>query len=165
MEKVKGVHNTLKIVFLMMVLFSCNKVLALENENEFQMNFIKTVTYPEQLKYSCTPAFTNLLIDISEKGVVQNLRISDSAPKSLKDAFDLVKNKLKIQLVDNIIIKRKLKNCGIIIPVFYVYGQDYCTNSFSDFLSMRYLTFDSKMYDKMTVTLAPIIVSFYKPVY
>jgi hypothetical protein len=140
MEKVKGVHNTLKIVFLMMVLFSCNKVLALENENEFQMNFIKTVTYPEQLKYSCTP-------------------------KSLKDAFDLVKNKLKIQLLDNIIIKRKLKNCGIIIPVFYVYGQDYCTNSFSDFLSMRYLTFDSKMYDKMTVTLAPIIVSFYKPVY
>jgi hypothetical protein len=152
-------------VIVFTLLFAFNKATAQNEDTDFQMNFVKTVHYPDDLKQSCTPAFTSLLIDVSEKGEIQSLTLSDSAPRALMDEFERVKNNLDTRPLVKIIQKRKLRNVGIIIPVFYVYGQDYCTNSFSDFLSNRYLTFGFKACTKLTIVLAPVFVSFYKPVY
>ncbi len=145
-QRVPDVHKFIKLItFMLLVLFGFNnKVFAQTRDNEFQINFIKTIHYPVYLKNSCTPVFTNLLIDISENGSIRDLSISDSAPALFKDEFENEKAKLNIQLLEKIIAQRKLKNCGIIIPIFYVYGQDYCTNSFADFRSNGYFTFESK---------------------
>ena len=164
-QKAAGVYKILKIlIILLFTLFYHNTLLAQKVDYEFQLDFIRTVHYPDDLKHSCTPAFTNLLIDVSEKGIIQNLLISDSAPQLFKAEFDRIKRKLNIQLLEKTIAEKRLRNCGIIIPIFYVYGQDYCTNSFADFLSGKYLTFESKTYNKPTFSLEPVMVSFYKPV-
>jgi hypothetical protein len=130
----------------------------------FSNNFVKTIHYPDFLKSSCTPTFANLLIDISDKGEIISLSISDSASKLFRDEFETEKNRLNIQALKNIVEQRKLRNIGLLVPIFYVYGQDYCNNSLSGFVSSRYLTFKGKFYSKLTVNLEPIFVSFYKPV-
>jgi hypothetical protein len=129
----------------------------------FQRNFIRTIHYPEFLKNACMPTFANLLVDVSDKGEIVRLSISDSASKLFRDEFETEKNRLDIQALKNIIDQRKLKDAGLLIPIFYVYGQDYCTNSFADFVSSKYLIFNGKPYNKITYNLEPIFVSFYKP--
>jgi hypothetical protein len=111
--------------------------------------------------YTC---FCKFIDRCSADGNITDMVISDSAPALLKDEFESVKKSINIQSIKSLIAKINLKNAGIIIPVFYVYGSDYCTNSFADFLLTGYLTFKSKSYDKLTITLNPIFVSFYKPV-
>jgi len=133
-------------------------------QHGFQLNFIKLLHYPDVLKNSCTPTYANLLIDIGANGAIENLLISDSAPQPFKVAFDTIKSKLNLSLIKKIIADRHLHNCGIIIPVFYVYAGDYCTNSFVDFNPGNYILFQNKTYDKLTFTLEPIYQYFYKPV-
>jgi hypothetical protein len=166
-QKVIDARKISKQIMLMVLILFINsiKVFSQNEDNEFQINFIKTIHYPEYLKNSCTPVFANLLIDVSEKGLIRDLLISDSAPQIFKDEFENEKKKLNIQLLEKIIAARNLKNCGILIPIFYVYGQDYCTNSFADFISNKYLTFESRAYTKLTISLEPIFLNFYRPVH
>ena len=164
-QKEQGAHNGRKMLLVFIFLCSAfNKSFAQNEKVDFQRNFLHTVTFPDFLKLSCTPVFTNLLIDISEKGTITDIFISDSAPKLLRDQFEAQKAKLDIKIFDSYIARNRLKNCGILISLFYVFGSDYCTNSFSDFMPKWYLTFNTKSYDKLTRVLEPIEVSFYKPV-
>ena len=85
----QGIGARIKIlrsaVILFSLLFIFSNVFAQNDEFEFQMNFIKTFKYPESLRRSCSPTFTNILVDVSERGTIQNISISDSAPKFFKD--------------------------------------------------------------------------------
>lgn len=134
---------------------------------DFQKSVIRNIRYPQDLKNACTPTFANILIDISEDGEIVKISLSGSAPKSFEKEFENNKAKFNLEQIKGIITQKKLKNCGIVIPVFYVYGQDYCVNSFEPvtYISNNYYVFNNKLYDKLVLNQEPIIVTMYKPVY
>jgi len=165
-RKDKGAHNRIIKFMLISVgfLIGFNSASAQIDDFQFQKNFIKTFKYPENLRNSCTPTFTNLLIQISDKGTIQNILISDSAPEDFKDAFNKIKSSININLIDSIIISKKLSKIDIIIPVFYVFTSDNCNNSFDlpGYLVDNYYIFDGKKTGRLSFNLKPIIVSMYK---
>ncbi|RYD86457.1 MAG: hypothetical protein EOP54_30355 [Sphingobacteriales bacterium] len=131
----------------------------------FKKNIQRVLVYPAFLRQTCTPAFTNMLIDIDGKGKVVAVKLSDSAPALLRDEFRKVKGSFKLELLNEFIAAKKLKNCGIIIPLFWVYGNDYCVNAVDEMLlTNNYFSFDFNLYQKLTFNLQPIITKLYKPV-
>lgn len=138
---------------------------AQEPQHKFYLNVYHTLRYPNALKDSCTAVYTNLLLDVDGKGKVVDVRLSDSSPEILKNAFADAKNKLKTSLLDDLIQEKKLRNCGILIPVFFVYADDYCRNSFNDkFLENKYMKFDAAQYNKMVFAMPPLIYRMTKPI-
>jgi len=154
--------SLLSLLSLLLIFISAS---AQSDDFEFQRSFIRTFKYPESLRRSCTPTFTNILIEISGEGIIQTISISDSAPKSFKDEFNEIKKTLNISVLKSTINYTKLKNCSILIPVFYVYASDYCVNSFEPigYIADNYFSFNGKRLDKSAYTLKPIINSMYKP--
>jgi len=171
MQQVQKVKDASNEILKLLVLFFCFSLIlssaSAQNSFDFQRNFIRNLKYPESLRNTCTPTFANILIKISEKGSVENVLISDSAPKSFKDKFYEIKNKLNFSLLKPIVDSNKLKNCHIIIPVFYVYASDYCVNSFEPvgYIGDNYLVFEGKPLNSLTYNLKPIIISMYKPLH
>jgi hypothetical protein len=155
-------RHIIGILFFILIRLSAD---AQTDDFALQKNLIKAINYPEYLKHSCTPAFTNILIDISIKGDIQSIYMSDSAPKALKEEFIRARSNFNTALIKTIIDARKLKNCGLLIPVLYVYGPGYCTNTIepADYITEGYFTYQYKAYDKLTLNLKPIIVTFSKP--
>jgi len=144
-----------------------DKALGQGNELEFQNDFLKKFHYPEALKNSCTATFANLLIEIADDGSIQNTSISDSAPQLFKDEFKRMKSTLNLDLIRSVIIKKEIKGSFILIPLFYVYGSDYCVNSFDNaaYLGENYYKFDGKELQKPAYILKPIMGFMYKPMH
>ncbi|RVU01963.1 hypothetical protein EOD41_08405 [Mucilaginibacter limnophilus] len=131
----------------------------------FKKNIQRMLVYPAFLRQTCTPAFTNMLIDIDGKGKVVDVKISDSAPDLLREEFNKIKGSFKLELLNEFITAKKLKDCGIIIPLFWVYGNDYCVNAVEEtWITNNYFAFDSNMYTKLTFNAQPIVTKLYKPV-
>src|SRR3978361_441358 len=114
-QKVTGVNSKRLSLYLLLFCFSLflSSASAQDRYDDFQRNFTKNFKYPESLRNACTPTFTNLLVEISEAGKIENILISDSAPKIFKDMFDEIKNKLDLGLLKPIIDNNRLKNCDI----------------------------------------------------
>ena len=154
----------MKNILFVIFFFSAINTFAQNNDYVFQRDFMKVFKYPEFYRNSCNPTFANLLIEVSEKGTISDILISDSAPVFFKEEFNKIKSSINKAPLDSIIAEKKLKGCDIIIPVFYVYQSDWCVNSFNEFLPDRYLLFNGKEIDILTYNLKPIFLNMYKPV-
>lgn len=163
--KINTMFKPLLLFLSLLLIFSAS--FAQSDDFEFQRSFIKAFKYPESLRRSCTPTFTNILIEISAEGIIQSISISDSAPKSFKDEFNEIKKTLDVSTLKSTINYIKLKNCNLLIPVFYVYGSDYCVNSFEPvgYIADNYFSFNGKKLDRLVYNLKPIINSLYKPLH
>lgn len=160
---VSVVRFALLTTFSLLLIFG--RASAQKDEFEFQKNFIRNLKYPTELKNSCIPTFTNILIEISEKGLVNKILISDSAPKSFIEQFNIIKSKLDLTLLNPAIRANKLKKCNIIIPVFYLYENNYCSPSTDQlsYINDNYFIFNGKPLNQLSVNLKPVIVRLYKP--
>lgn len=158
----------LKVISSIILLILVVKIgYAQTDDFAFQKSFMRTFKYPSSLREACTPTFTNLLFEISNKGELINIKLSDSAPIFFAKDFIAFKKNLDLNPIKNTIKTLKLKNCNIIIPIFYVYGSDYCVNTFEPFgnLSNNYLSFEGKTSSKMSFLMKPIFVTLNKPIY
>lgn len=167
--KEAGVNSVLKLLMLFFVLIlPFNKAFAQIDNFEFQRIFLKDFHYPDVLKRTCTPTFTNLLLIVSDDGIINDIFVSDSAPKAFKDEFNEIKSQLKLSKcnLDSINHDNGIKY-NIIIPVFYVYKSDYCVNSFEQagYISDNYFYFNGKKLDIPCYNLKPIINIIYKPIH
>ena len=160
--------NILKklIVFLSFSLL-VNIVYAQNDNFGFQKDFIRHFRYPGALRNACTATIANINIEVSETGAIKNISISDSAPKFFRDKFNGVKGSLNTAPLDSLISQKKLRNCSIIIAVFYVYSTDWCVNSFEPVgaINDNYLVFNGKLLDNMTYNIKPIVIIMGKPMY
>lgn len=164
--KVKGV-NYLKGLFFLLFVFCFKTGYSQTGYDKFSRNLGRVLLYPRALIDSCTPAYTNIIIDIDPDGKVADILLSDSAPLQLREKFMLVKGKLKTDLFSDYINAENLRNCGLLIPVFYVFGdaKNYCGNEFNESLiKEQYFKFGLKKYSKPVFMLTPIVNQIYKPV-
>ncbi|MDB5138589.1 MAG: hypothetical protein JWR12_505 [Mucilaginibacter sp.] len=161
-----GANKILKwILTFLALVFIFGNVYAQNDNFAFQRSFIKQFRYPQALKNSCIPTFANILIDVSGKGNITNISISDSAPKPFTDQFEKIKSLLNKAPLDSIIHEKKLKSCCIVIAVFYIYQTDRCVNSFGEFIPDKYLLVNGKEIEGLTYNLKPIIINMYKPMH
>ncbi|MDB5008297.1 MAG: hypothetical protein JWP45_2690 [Mucilaginibacter sp.] len=161
-----GANKIVKwMLIVLSLIFILSNVYAQNDNSGFQRSFIKQFRYPQALKNSCIPTFANILIDVSAKGIITNISISDSAPRSFTDQFEKIKSLLDKAPLDSIIREKKLKSCCIVIAVFYIYQTDWCVNSFEEFIPDKYLLVNGKEIEGLTYNLKPIIVNMYKPMH
>lgn len=165
-QKDRGVSTSrfiLLATLCLLLIFS--RATAQKAEFEFQKNFIRNLKYPKELKNGCIPTLANILVKISEKGLLNEILISDSAPKSFAEQFNIIKSKLDLSLLNSTISANKLKRCDIIIPVFYLYEDNYCSPSTDQmsFINDNYFVFNGKPLNNVSFNLKPIIVRLYKP--
>jgi hypothetical protein len=156
------------LLFVCLLAIICtDKALGQSNGLEFQNDFLKKFHYPEALKNSCTATFANLLIEIADDGAIKDVIVSDSAPQLFKDEFKRMKSTLNLDLIRSLVIKKEFKGSFILIPLFYVYGSDYCVNSFDNagYLGENYNRFDGKELQKLAYILKPIMGFMYKPMH
>jgi len=154
------------LVIIILLLFLQLSALGQTRDFTLQKSIIKLIHYPDSLRKNCTPTFTNIMIDISAKGELESIYMADSASPDLKNEFIRIKSKLNPALINQFIKDHKLKNCGILIPVFYVFARDYCNNpaELANNLNDNYFTYQSKRYTKLTLNLEPIVLTLYKSV-
>jgi hypothetical protein len=152
------------ILVYFLILFSFNASAQTDNY-QFQLSFIKLFKYPATFRNACNPTFANIMIDVSANGDITGISVSDSAPFFFKNEFNLIKDTLNKAPINNLIAEKGLKNCSILIPVFYVYESGWCANSFDEFRPYNYLTFNGKEIDHLTYNLKPIFVNMYKPLH
>ncbi|MDT3404499.1 hypothetical protein QE417_003571 [Mucilaginibacter terrae] len=167
-QKVSDVNKkrlTLSLLLIIIATVNLNSTFAQVQSFEFQKSFIRNFRYPKDLTEKCTSTFTNLQITVSSSGKLGEMLISDSASESFKSAFNAIKINLDTIILKQIIEANKLKGCYIIIPIFYVYASDYCTNSFEPigYLNDNYVLFKGRTLTKMSYIMKPIMISMYKP--
>ncbi len=161
-----GVHKLIKrIVLLISFVLIFSNAFAQNDDGSFKKSFSAKLDYPRALWSQCIPTFANLMIEISDNGSVQNIEVSDSAPQLFQNQINKIKSKLKTDLLKSVISSNNLRNCNIIIPVFYIYEADYCGNSFDQAKQPfnNYFIFNGKPLNKMSLNLRPIVVILHKP--
>ncbi|MDB5016748.1 MAG: hypothetical protein JWQ84_1580 [Mucilaginibacter sp.] len=105
-----GVIISVKLLLIIGLTVILNTVYAQNDNFAFQRSFIKQFRYPQALKNSCIPTFANILIDVSAKGIITNISITDSAPRPFIDQFEKIKSLLDKAPLDSIIHEKKLKS-------------------------------------------------------
>ena len=143
-----------------------HSLFAQTDESRFKLSVLKNIKYPEFLRNSCTPTLSNILIIISKDGKIESIQVSDSADLLFKSEFDRIKGHLDTNGSKLAIKRHKLSGLAIMVPVFYVFGTEYCTNNIgnSGLSDTTYYMFNGKPFIGLTMNLNPIISIMQKPV-
>jgi|GEM_PF-6584039 len=163
-QRAIDVHNKIvKLLLFIGLLMVFNSASAQIDDFEFQRSFVKIFKYPDSLRNRCIPTYTNILIEVSAKGAVQNISVSDSAPKDFKNSFNKIRKSIDLRLLDSIITSKKLNN-KIIIPVFYLFTPENCNNAVASpgELADNYYVFNGQKLEGSSFCLKPIIIVMYK---
>jgi hypothetical protein len=169
MQKVKKANAAKRLCrysIILAILFFFKTSYGQEQDFSFQRSFIGSFRYPDVLREVCNSTYTNLLIQVSTNGKVENIMLSDSAPESFKREFYLIRAKLDLDALKRVISSNHLKDCNIVIPVFYTYAAEYCSNYIEStgYLSDTYLSFSGKTLKKLSFHMKPIIELVNKPI-
>lgn len=159
------IFNIRRYILIVLIEFLIeSNTYAQEPHHKFYLNVYHTLRYPDALKDSCVAVYTHLLLDINGNGKITDIQIADSSPQVLRSAFADVKSNLHTELLSGFLRNKKLKNCGILIPVFFVYADGYCSNSFEDqYFGNKYMKFNGQMYNKLVYAMPPLIYKMSKP--
>ncbi|NNU34579.1 hypothetical protein HK413_11695 [Mucilaginibacter sp. S1162] len=154
----------MRVLIFLSLLFVFGITYAQKDNSAFQKNFSAKFKYPRTLWDQGVPTFSNLKIEISKNGSIKNIEISDSAPVLFREKFDEIKSKLNTDLLKPVVITHRLKDCNIIIPIFYTCQIDSGNppERVKQVFSNYYL-FNGKPLDKLSYNLEPIAIFLYKP--
>ncbi len=164
--KVKGVVDLRSCLFIVS-LFCCTVCFAQEDEKRFIGSFLKNFHYPEELRSSCIPTMTNLIVQVNKDGTIGDMMLSDSADPLFRVEFTRMKHQLDSAALKRIAYNRKLKGQAFLVPVFYLFETEYCPNSLSSSkLGIdTYSTYRSIPYNGLVYALPPVINLIYRPLH
>ncbi len=159
------VMRKLIFIFLLLTVLSVDKTVLAQQEDPFKafkLSFMKSFNYPRIMRDSCIA--TTTIIKISKTKNQLSIVLSDSTNESFKQDFNKIINKLNTYYLQQI-LDRKIKGYSILIPVYYVFNADYCTNQVDiSIFSSSFTRFNGQIYNGDCMLLEPIVIYLSKPI-
>ncbi len=126
--------------------------------NKFYMSILTNLNYPQFLVDNCVPTVTMLKVEIDEKGLVKEIKMSDSADLLVRVQFTSIMDKLDTSSFQKYARLKFLKNISVLIPFTFFLATEHCRSpmfkvSFLDNL----FYFNKELFRDTTCILPPLI--------
>ncbi|MFD1256876.1 hypothetical protein ACFQ3S_08715 [Mucilaginibacter terrae] len=161
--KVQGAIRHIFLTILTLTIAFSLQTAKAQDYKLFTKSIFKNLKYPSELSDNCVVTYTNLLLQVSNKGKITTIRLSDSAPELLKRALAAARSSFTLKEIEKLIHDKKLKSCGIVFPLAYLLNSDRCPHGFDTFNDMikYYHYYDGEPYKGLTYNLEPMIITVY----
>lgn len=136
----------------------------LEEFKDFYKSIFQSFKYPDQLRDSCIGTYANILVQVSDKGKLTEIKLSDSAPFTLMREFNAQKYMLNLRSLQLLADRKKdLRGNSIIIPLIYHLVDEKCNTAFVKLgdLVTRLNEYNGKPYEGLGYYLPPYILEIY----
>lgn len=131
------------------------------NFRDFKLSVMKNIKYPQKLKENCTATCVILKINMKEDSIIYTL--SDNAGKLFSDELYSKLNKFDANSL-KLFLKSVPKNYSVLVPINYIYAEDYCKQAIEIQQIPSITKFDKQFFEGKNLLLSPIVMKMFKPI-